>query len=106
MRGRVLLHASKFWKPSEIEDDYDSIRHMAEEDNLAMPDPQWAEIKAAGGCIVGSVEIYDCVRASQSAFFVGKFGFLLRDPVIFEKPIPFKGELGFFDAPEIISENE
>jgi hypothetical protein len=57
-------------------------------------------MRNAGGCIVGSVEIVDCVRRHPSAFFVGKYGFVLRDPVILAKPVPFKGALGFFDVPE------
>jgi hypothetical protein len=49
-----------------------------------------------------SVEIYDCVRQHPSAFFVGEYGFLLREPVTFEKPIPFKGALGFFEVPDSV----
>ena len=50
------------------------------------------------GGIVGSVEIVDCVAVSDSPWFFGRFGFVLRDP----KPLPFvpwKGQLGFFDVP-------
>ena len=52
------------------------------------------------GGIVGSVEIVDCVTESASPWFVGRYGFVLRDP----KPLPFtqwKGQLGFFDVPEL-----
>ena len=51
------------------------------------------------GGIIGSVEIVDCVRESASPWFVGEFGFALRDP----QPLPFvpwKGQLGFFDVPD------
>jgi len=50
------------------------------------------------GGIVGSVEIVDCVAASDSPWFFGRFGFVLREP----QPLPFvpwKGQLGFFDVP-------
>ena len=51
--------------------------------------------KGTGG-IVGVAEIVDCVTASTSEWFVGRYGFVLRDarPVSF---IPVKGALGFFD---------
>lgn len=47
------------------------------------------------GGIVGSVEIVDCVRASNSPWFEGPYGFVLKDP----KPlsfIPMRGALGIF----------
>ena len=100
MRGRVLLHASKWWKSDEVECDWDSILWMAAKDGIVIPEPDWSEHRAAGGCIVGSVEIIGCVTAHPSAFFVGRYGFVLRNPVAFPEPIPFKGALGFFDVPD------
>ena len=99
-RGVVLLHASKWWREAEALDDWDDILDMAESDNMNFPlDWPKEEMQEKSGCIVGSVEITDCVRRHPSAFFVGKFGFVLRHPVIYRKPIPFKGALGFFDVP-------
>ena len=99
-RGVTLLHASKHWSKREIEDDLEDIGYMAEKDGLTLPAIDLAWMHAAGGCIVGSVEIVDCVIEHPSAFFVGKFGFVLRHPVIYRKPIPYKGALGFFDVPD------
>lgn len=51
------------------------------------------------GGIIGHAEIYDCVTKSDSPWFVGKNGLMLRNP----KPLPFtpcKGKLSFF-YPEI-----
>ncbi|TIT90355.1 MAG: ASCH domain-containing protein [Mesorhizobium sp.] len=47
------------------------------------------------GGIVGVAEIVDCVSASPSEWFVGRFGFIIRNarPVDF---IPCKGALSFF----------
>jgi hypothetical protein len=109
-RGRVYIHASKFWKIGEISDDWDDIKDMAVKDNLALPLPVGNEAAAdlctamrdSGGCLVGTVDIVDCVRSHPSAFFVGKFGFVLRDPIALPKPIPFKGALGFFDVDDSI----
>ena len=107
-RGRFWIHASKFWNIGEISDDWDDVKYMAVEDNIALPLPVGNQaatdlctaMREAGGCIVGSAEMYDCVTAHPSHYFVGKYGFLLRDPIILPKPIPFKGALGFFDVPD------
>ena len=59
--------------------------------------PSFEAIERGG--IVGSVELVDCVTASDSRWFFGKYGFLLRDP----QGLPFnpcRGQLGFFDIPE------
>lgn len=50
------------------------------------------------GGIVGSVEIADCVSISESPWFFGDFGFVLREPKILPF-LPYKGQLGFFDVP-------
>jgi hypothetical protein len=52
------------------------------------------------GGIIGEVTITDCVTESKSPWFVGKYGFVLSDPVLYDKPIPCRGQLGFF-KPEI-----
>lgn len=31
-------------------------------------------------------------------FFGSRYGFIIKDPIKFEKPIPMKGRLGFFDV--------
>lgn len=55
--------------------------------------PAWHDQK---GGIVGVAEIVDCIDRSSSEWFVGEYGFVLRDaqPVPF---IPCRGTLGFFD---------
>jgi len=40
----------------------------------------------------------DCVTSSRSKWFFGPYGFVLKNPVEFEKPIPFKGKLGLFEV--------
>lgn len=106
-RGKVYLHASKWWKIGEISDDFDCVMEMSARDNLHFPIPVGNEasrdlcvkMRSAGGCIVGSVEIVDCVTSHPSAFFVGKYGFALRNPLELAEPIPCKGALGFFHVP-------
>jgi hypothetical protein len=49
------------------------------------------------GGIIGKVEIVNCMVKHPSQWFMGPYGFLLRNP----EPLPFhpyKGSLGFFDV--------
>lgn len=92
-RGRVLIHASKGMTRAEYEDGQDPLWAHAGP-TIELPPIERLE----RGGIVGSVEIVDCVMASDSPWFCGRFGFVLRDP----QPLPFvpwKGRLGFFDVP-------
>ncbi len=103
VRGRVLIHASKSTTKREWAESWDSVHRIC-------PDA-WAkgvrEIRpgtiALGG-IIGSVEIVDCVNKSDSPWFFGRFGYVLRDP----QPIPFfqcRGKLGFFQCPEYVEKH-
>jgi hypothetical protein len=49
------------------------------------------------GCIIGEVDIVGCVTQSKSPWFVGKYGFVLANPILYTMPIPCKGKLGFFE---------
>lgn len=55
--------------------------------------------------IIGSVEIVDCIRNSPSPWaFAGFWHWVLRDPVLFERPIlDIRGALSFWDVPEGVS---
>jgi hypothetical protein len=83
VRGRVLVHAGK-----KIDDDLPDILMMY---------PEITPQKFETGGIIGSVEIVDCVEKSDSKWFFGRYGFVLRNPVA----IPFypcRGQLGFFNV--------
>lgn len=89
-RGRFLVHAAKGLTGAEL------VRalNFCEERGLPMPD--LCDLQRGG--IIGSVELVDSVDHSDSPWYVGQKGFLLRDP----KPLPFmplKGQLQFFDVP-------
>lgn len=95
-RGPVAIHAGKkidAFPARDLEEDvhpvtggFFSCRHPAHYQT---------------GGIVGVAEIVDCVESSKSEWFVGRYGFVLRNarPVDF---IPAKGALGFFDWRENI----
>lgn len=91
-RGRVLVHASK----GMTRDEYDSGYIFARGKCGAFP----REEELLRGGVVGSVEIVACVIDSDSPWFVGRYGFVLRDP----RPLPFapmRGKLGFFEVPSV-----
>lgn len=98
-RGPVCIHASKGMTEREWEGAMSFI-------DDAFPRPLVSQMgrrrsargsnEAMRGGIIGIVEIVDCVDASASPWFFGKYGFVLRNarPVDF---YPVKGALGFFD---------
>lgn len=89
-RGPVLIHAGKKYDDL-AQDDVDGDIHPVTGDALDLPDG----VTYPTGGIVGVAEIYDCVRASASPWFVGEYGFLIRNA----RPLPFRpcrGQLGFF----------
>lgn len=88
-RGRVWLHASKSAHKAE-RDDWELLR----EQGFMLPPFKAME----RGGIVGLAEIVDCVQDSESQWFNGPYGFVLRNPII--TPMhPCKGMLGFFNVP-------
>jgi len=52
----------------------------------------------AYGAIIGEVDITDCITESESPWFEGRYGFVLANPVLYDKPIPYRGQLGFFEV--------
>ena len=60
----------------------------------------WLPEELSLGAIVGEITITDCVDTSSSPWFCGPFGFLLSDPLTYDSPIPYRGQLGFFQVEE------
>lgn len=97
-RGEFLIHASKGCTSDEYDDCRD-LRHAIHKKHT--PDvpyvkiPPLAEIERGG--IVGIAEIADCVDQSESPWFFGRYGFVLKNV----RPLPFrpyKGALSFFEV--------
>ncbi len=91
-RGRFLVHAAKGMTNNE----FTSALLYCLDRGLPMPDR--SDMQRGG--IIGSVELVDSVDHSESPWYMGQKGFLLREPM----PLPFwpmKGRLGLFDVPEV-----
>ena len=97
---RVYLHASK--KPAS-KDDIFLIRSKltpAQRREFDMVD--WGRYR---GSIIGEVTITDEVTfedigmpATHSPWFFGEFGFVVQDGVLYDNPLPCRGQLGFFEV--------
>ena len=105
-RGPVLIHASSWWRTDDVEDDLESASAMFRASGYPAPQDTLTlrELKDLGGHIVGKAEVVDVVRRSDSPWFVGPLGLVLRnaEPVT---PWRCKGKLGFF-SPAPLSEKE
>ena len=89
-RGRCLIHASKSGTRKDFEAQVAAVSEALRIDvKLRFDDVH-------RGGVIGDVEIFDCVEDSHSPWFMGPFGFLLRDP----QPMAFAavpGRLSFFN---------
>ncbi len=99
VRGLVLVHAAK----GMTRDEYADVREFCDRSANALV-PDFDALQRGG--IIGSVEIVDCVKHSESRWFFGCYGFVLHNP----QPlpfVPFRGALGFFDVPDhLIKQND
>ena len=95
-RGPVCIHASK----GMTRDEYNGFIRTIHTVSLIRPFPTGAMVPAMPelerGGIIGVAGIVDCVEASDSPWFFGRFGFVLRNARQVDF-IPVKGSLGLFD---------
>ena len=91
-RGRVCIHAAKGMKREEYEEARDFINQIVIPRGFRCPEA----IDLQRGGIVGSVEVVDVVTTSDSEWFMGPRGLVLRDPRPCEF-IPSVGALGYFN---------
>jgi|GEM_PF-540104 len=85
--GRFAVHASK----GMTKDEYESTARFMK--SLGVDCPPAADLIRGG--IIGTVELVACVKESDSPWFFGPRGLVLRDPEPTEF-VPCQGALGFF----------
>ncbi len=103
-RGPVAIHAGKKIDQSAHRDVSSGIHPVIGDRSLEGLDyPGCYGLQPQTGGIVGVAEIVGCVDDSDDEWFVGRFGFIIRNarPVPF---IPVRGALGFFDWRANLSE--
>jgi hypothetical protein len=97
-RGHIAIHTSAKFDMREYEAAMDTIFYNG------LPNFDLKPADYPCGSILGTVEIYGCVTASESPWFCGEYGFLLRDPRPLAVPIPIKGSLGLWELPEDVEQ--
>lgn len=103
IRGRVAIHASARMTKSDLADACHFMHAWMPKFSERIFTAEAATY--ATGAILGTVEIVDCVTTSDSPWFCGRYGFVLRDPIVLPNPIPFKGALGFWAVPESVAKS-
>lgn len=96
-RGRILIHASMRWDNNAPLDPWKLKSPGVSREELERLIEQ---CKQTNGYILGSVELYDCVKfADEADSWVqpGLWHWLLRDPDLWEKPVFIKGSLGLWE---------
>lgn len=93
-RGRFLVHAAGGMTRKE----YAEANHFAVQGGMLLTPwdlPSFEQLERGG--IIGSVELVDSVDQSDSPWYMGEKGFVLRDPTALPF-IPLKGKLSFFSV--------
>jgi hypothetical protein len=85
--GRIAIHAAIGMKQAE----YDYLVWRWARDGVKVPRPDALPRRA----IIGTVEVMEIITESDSPWFGGEAGLLLRNPVPCA-PVPSSGELGYF----------
>jgi hypothetical protein len=102
-RGLLLIHAGKRY---QIGMEYEIHADSPEVDIIGMQ-------QSARGAIVGICRLVDCVKPGEDARLAAdqriwadpeQFKFLLTDVHAFAEPIPYRGELSFFNVPDHVVE--
>lgn len=112
-RGVLAIHASKMWSGT--------LRA------ISLTEPHLSALKNAGaftigsitesllplGCILGVVEVVDCVLITRANtptgdefkfgdYTPGRFMWQCRNAIRFAEPIPYRGAQGLFDVPDAL----
>ncbi|MFH1091718.1 MAG: hypothetical protein V1742_09140 [Pseudomonadota bacterium] len=99
-RGPCLIHHSKTW-------DSHALAVIRRIDPSIIENPEW---DSANGMIIGKVTFTICkyrfpdenANLYSKWHIPGQYGYVRTNPVIFDKPIPYRGRPFFFDVPDEI----
>jgi hypothetical protein len=100
---RIYLHASK--TPARNADIAFIVRQLNMEELIEF---NAVDFNSLRGCLIGEITVVDEVTAedvgmdvTHSPWFFGPYGFMVEDGLLYDKPIPYKGKLGFFEVKEV-----
>lgn len=104
-RGMLLIHASQSMKPVNRELNMDFQQEF-----FHLQIPKYEDLPF--GAIIGKVYLANVFKTQVIAnslsdqekafgdFTYGRYAWELKQPVMFEKPIPYKGSLSLWDFPD------
>lgn len=98
--GPLLIHAGK--KPDVDVSSVEWAFWMAALKSGQPVERIWKkyEHEKVMGALVGKVVVEGCVSHSESPWFFGPYAFVVKEPVAWRDPVPYKGALNFFPVPE------
>jgi hypothetical protein len=100
-RGRIIIHAALSWNKEHYKWLVDNQVRLG----ISVPleyEFFYGSLMFQSQCLIGEVDIVDCVTKSDSPWFFGPYGFVLANAVEYKKPIPYRGRLKLFDVPDSI----
>ncbi len=91
-RGRIYIHAAK-------RDDGSALEWLLDKGLALMTISPLFSKHIPRGAIIGEVDIVTCIQDSKSPWAIpGMWHWVLANPTLFEKPIPYRGRPGLFDV--------
>jgi len=101
-RGRLYIHCSKKTDTSAVVPILvDKIKEL----QLINSNFGLGKISDVAGAIIGYVELDDIRRGDiDSPWYTGDLGLILSNPQPLAKPVPWRGQLGIFNAPDEVLE--
>jgi hypothetical protein len=94
-RGKLLIHASKTFEQDEFE-------YWTEQSERLSDIASREEMEYPSGAIVGIADLVDVVEKSDDPWFMGRYGWQLKDAHAFDEPIPYRGALKLFPVPKSV----
>lgn len=103
--GRIYIHASKKEAPRDnFAYAFALVKTLHGAADASIIEKNYHLFKAFGA-IIGEATIVECRHRElgECGCFsmwheVGQYGFYLKDPVLYDRPIPYRGQLGFFEV--------
>jgi hypothetical protein len=96
-RGPLLIHAARGMTHDEYTDGSLFINKITSRKEPSFRTPIPGDLEFGG--IIGLIDLVDCVTVSDSPWFTGPYGFVLRNPRQLSF-YPMTGRLGLFDVPD------
>jgi ASCH domain len=84
--GKLGIHAGV--NKTHLAEDIATVRRQH---GIVVPD------NLVFGALIGTVDLVGCVEDSASDWFDGPYGFVLANPKLLARPVPMRGQMGFFD---------